>query len=136
MLLPLAGAAYSLRTGTYPSRPKAKRIKWDPNAFGAAMPNLRARREVKSEARPGGMRALEQESSSGWDLRILTARKTQHQASHHPISLCITPLTPPSSKAVHLQVKAGKDESGPAICQRLLSAACSEEQALNSISKP
>lgn len=47
------------------------------------MPNLRARREVKSEARPGGMRALEQESSSGWDLRILTARKTQHQTSHH-----------------------------------------------------
>ena len=61
----------------------------------------------------------------------------RHRIRHlMAISLCITPLIPPTNKAVHLQVREGKDESGAVIHQSLLSAAYTEVQALNSISRP
>lgn len=50
------------------------------------------------------------------------------------IPRCITPLTPPLDRAVHLQVRAGTDESRAVIHQGLLAAVCTEVQALNSVS--
>lgn len=68
-------------------------------------------------------------------------RESRHSGRHSirllaAVSLGTTPLIPLPSKAELPQVRAGKAENGPAVRQHLLKAACTQVQALDSISKP
>lgn len=66
---------------------------------------------TETGARLGTVSEMEQEGGSGWHMSGSRGSGRHAVRLLLAISLGMTPLSPPPSRAVHLQVRAGKHES-------------------------